>query len=339
MQRPDGRLDRRSFLAGSALACAEVARAQAAPRFEIEEQPKLSLRSAGQGLDRTVTIESSHQFRLRFSSADNWGLDQWFDLVNDPEAQVDLLAPHDARDLTVIEPAMFQQVFYGTKPDDPKLFTTAAKYYFPDSQRSFEVLVDSPDLVVVESSSSPMVNAVGVLSNVTSKVRYEINPTGRIRVRCETSVVEPQSIANWICANIGLRDPTSSESIVPPDHVGWIRCTSTQSPYRWSKEKAAYIYAYWNPATPAPFESWTKASILLVPHPSNPIALQQFAHNWPGFKRWGYSVENVQLAAGQRVIQNYLIHLGTTGSRWLPALSDRAATGTIAQAYLRSNLP
>jgi hypothetical protein len=61
------------------------------------KSPSLQLIDSGSGLLRSVTIESGGQFRLVFEASDNWGLDQWYDLVNDPKAMTNLLeAPGSA---------------------------------------------------------------------------------------------------------------------------------------------------------------------------------------------------------------------------------------------------
>ena len=93
----------------------------------------MRLIDSGAGLKRTVTIESVGLFRLVFEAADNWGISQWYDLVNDGSAKTNLTGPGFGvnPDISTAEPGLFQEVFYGTTPDDPKLYTRAASYYFP----------------------------------------------------------------------------------------------------------------------------------------------------------------------------------------------------------------
>jgi hypothetical protein len=136
-----------------------------------------------------------------------------------------------------------------------------------------------------------------------------------------------------MCGIIGLGDPTSSIPITPPDSQGWIRSSATQSPYAYVGAKEPFIFAFWN-ADSTPFAAWTKASILLAASPRNPFQGKQQAHNWRGFKRWGYASENLQMAAGQTITQNYMIQLGSKGSSLLPDIANRASARALAHAYL-----
>lgn len=306
--------------------------------------PKNSLRltESGSGLGRSVTVESRGLFRLVFEAGDNWGLSQWYDLVNDPSAQTNLTGPGYgvSKDISTAEPGLFQQVFYGTKPDDPKLYTRAASHYFPNSPRSFKVLENSADRVVVQATSSPMVNAVGVLSNVTAEVKYYIYPNGKIYVHSVLRVVAAQTAGEWRCATLGLSDPTSGDPYAGPDSTGWIRSTATQNPYESAGATERYIFAYWRASTtPAPYTNFTRASILLVPRPGNLNQGRQGRHNWRGWKRWYYGNVSLNLAAGQSLAQDYLIQLGTQGSSVLPNINSSAVAGPIARAYFANPTP
>lgn len=195
----------------------------------------LQLVDAGSGMSRTVTIESTGLFRLVFEAADNWGIAQWFDLVNDPSAATNLTGPGYGvnNDISTSEPGLFQQVFYGTSPDDPKLYTRAASYYFPNSPRTFNILENSASRVVVQAISSPIAGAVGVLSNVTADVTYYIYPNGKIYIHSVLRVANAQTASEWRCATLGLRDPTSADPYSTPDSTGWMRSSTTRNPYDW----------------------------------------------------------------------------------------------------------
>lgn len=302
----------------------------------------MQLVDAGSGLRRTVTVESAGLFRLVFEAADNWGIAQWYDLVNDPSAQTNLTGPGYGvtNDSSTAEPGLFQQVFYGTTPNDPKLYTRAASYYFPNSPRTFNILENSSLRVVVQAISSPVANAVGVLSNVTAEVTYYIYPNGKIYVHSLLRVAAAQTAGEWRCATLGLRDPTSSEPDSGPDSMGWIRSTTTQNPYDYARTAERYIFAYWRATTtPAPYRNFTKASVLLVPKPGNPNQGKQGKHNWSGWKRWYYGNVSLNLAAGQRLAQDYLIQLGTQGSSVLPNIDSSAVAEQIAQAYFANPAP
>ncbi|HXI24588.1 MAG TPA: hypothetical protein VNG71_12050 [Pyrinomonadaceae bacterium] len=302
----------------------------------------MQLIDAGSGTSRTVTIESTGLFRLVFEAADNWGIAQWFDLVNDPSARTNLTGPGYGvnNDISTAEPGLFQQVFYGTTPDDPKLYTRAARYYFPNSPRTFNIRENSASRVVVQAISSPIAGAVGVLSNVTGDVTYYIYPNGRIYIHSVLRVANAQTASEWRCATLGLRDPTSANPYTSPDATGWIRSSMTQNPYDYAGAAEGYIFAYWRASTtPAPNTNFTKASVLLVPKPGNPRQGRQGRHNWSGWKRWYYGNAPLNLAAGQSLTQDYLIQLGTQGSSVLPNINSSAVAGPIAQAYFANPTP
>ena len=303
---------------------------------------QVRLIDSGSGLSRTVTVESTGLFRLVFEAADNWGIAQWYDLVNDPSAKTNLTGPGYGvnKDISTAEPGLFQQVFYGTTPDDPKLYTRAASHYFPKSPRTFNVLENSPSRVVVQAISSPVTSAVGVLSNVTADVTYSIYPNGKIYVHSVLRVRNAQTASEWRCATLGLSDPTSADPYSSPDSMGWIRSSATKNPYDYADVAQSYIFAYWRASTtPAPYTSFTKASVLLVPKRGNPNQGKQGRHNWSGWKRWYYAYGPLNLAAGQSLSQDYLIQLGTQGSPVLPNINNRAVADPIAQAYFANPTP
>jgi len=303
---------------------------------------RMQLIDSGSGLNRKVTVESVGLFRLVFEAADNWGISEWYDLVNDGAAKTNLAGPGYGvnRDISTAEPGLFQEVFYGTTPDDPKLYTRAASYYFPNSRRTFTVLENSPARVVVQATSSPIVNAVGVLSNVTGDVTYYIYPNGRIYVRSVLRVAKAQTAKEWRCAVLGLSDPTSGDPYTAPDSTGWIRASATQNPYDYVGGKESYLFAYWRASTTrGPYANYTKASILLIPKPGNPNQGTQGRHNWAGWKRWYYGNVPLNLAAGESLAQDYLIQLGTQGSSVLPNIISRTVADPIAQSYFANPTP
>jgi hypothetical protein len=302
----------------------------------------MQLIDSGSGLKRKVTVDSTGLFRLVFEAADNWGISQWYDLVNDWPAKTNLTGPGYGvnPDISTAEPGLFQEVFYGTTPDDPKLYTRAASYYFPNSPRTFTVLENSPSRVVVKATSSPISNAVGVLSNVTGDVTYYIYPNGKIYVHSVLRVAKAQTAKEWRCAMLGLSDPTSGDPYTAPDSTGWIRASATQNPYDYVGAKESYLFAYWRASTTrAPYSNYTKASILLIPKPGNPNQGTQGRHNWSGWKRWYYGNVTLRLAAGESLTQDYLIQLGTQGSSVLPNINSSTVAGPIAQSYFANPKP
>ncbi len=303
---------------------------------------EMRLVDSGSGLNRTVTVESKGLLRLVFEAADNWGIAQWYDLVNDPSARTNLTGPGYGvtKDISTAEPGLFQEVFYGTTPNDPKLYTRAASHYFPKSPRAFNILESSPSRVVVQTISSPVATAVGVLSNVTCDVTYYIYPDGKIYIHSILRVVNAQTVSEWRCAALGLSDPTSAEPYTGPDATGWIRSSATQNPYEYAAAPEKYIFAYWRASTTkAPYTNFTKASVLLIPNPKNKNQGTQGRHNWAGWKRWYYGNVSLNLAAGQSVTQDYLIQLGTQGSSVLPDINSGAVADRIARSYFANPTP
>lgn len=353
------------------------------------------------GIERTVSVESTGQFRLVFEAADNWGITQWYDLVNDPTASVSLTHMYSHYPDSE-ESALFQQVWYGTTPNDPKLYIMAAKYDWPGSVETLTIIENTLGRVVVETSGHPML-AAGVLSNLTVAVRYNIYPDGKIYIQSNVTAAKVQTVVEWRNSIIGLRDPSylvngdfgnfvsdnnastltdSTKKWIPNqwtgyrvdqkgynsweiasnsnnslklgkrisgqspvvdgpsniisrfDKFGWIRATDIQDPYNWHRQRAKYLFEYWDPSTPAPYHNWTNASIMLVPNPSNPHQGWQAHHDWKGFKRFYYHTRDVSLKEGESIIQHYYMQLGTKGSSLLPDLSKRANTDRYANDYL-----
>ena len=119
-----------------------------------------------------------------------------------------------------------------------------------------------------------------------------------------------------------------------PTVYGWQRCDSVSQPIVWHRDPAEFIYAYWDPRTPEPYQHWTKASIMLVPRPEN--ARQGYGgrlHGWRGCKRAFFETGAFDLGAGESVTQHYLIQLGSSGSDVLPDLSDLATCRRLAGQY------
>lgn len=114
---------------------------------------------------------------------------------------------------------------------------------------------------------------------------------------------------------------------------GWLRCSDRQSPYCWQSPVSDYLRMYWDPATPAPFTHWTRASIVLVPKPDNPAQGGQSTHGWDRFKRFYYEHGTLHLKAHEGVTQRYLIQLGTGGDSLLPDLTLESAARRVADEY------
>ncbi len=310
--------------------------------LEVDPVPSLTLGHAGTGLDETYTVESTGEFRLVFDAGDNWGISEWYDLVNDPDAERNLTGPGygtGSTDVTVSEPGLFNQVYYGTTPDDPKLFHRSAKYYWPLSARSFEIVENTSTRIRVASTCHPML-AAGVLTDITVRVDYTIYPDGRIHITCATTAASGTTMdQQWVQAIMGLENPGGTGSVPPDITGGWVRATDTQNPYNYSADFDPYLFAYWDPTTPPPNTNFAKASALLVPRTGNPSQGNRFIHSWDNFLRWGYTTGvSTTISGGQTITQRYLLHLGTEGSLFLPDIKTSTVADPLAAAYQADDL-
>ena len=292
----------------------------------------LSLTDDGSGIDRMVSIESTGQFRIVFEAADNWGIAQWYDLVNDPTATTNLAFSNFA-DVGVQEPGLFQMVWCGTVPEDPKLYMYSAKYFWPNAERSFDIIENTLERIIVETISHPLL-AAGVATSLTVAVKYNIFPDGKIYLSTQMSTTEPQLIHEWRCAVLGLCDPTQTTTSPILDSQGWIRSSTTQNPYDWSGQVEKYLFAYWSKASVYPYTNWTKASIMMVSAPDNQYISRQNKHSWNWFKRWYYTYDQLPMNANDTIRQNYFIQLGTENSTILPNMINSTVADPIADAYI-----
>lgn len=161
---------------------------------------------------------------------------------------------------------------------------------------------------------------------------YRLNQPGYNAWEIVSNSTNTLKLRKRISGNLPLRD--GSYSIVSRhDRYGWIRSTDLQDPYGWQKEPADYLFMYWDPATPAPYTSRTKASIMLVPQPENPWQGKQMHHEWMGFKRFYYQTGKVALKKGERITQHYMMQLGTRGSALLPDINSREVAAVYAEDY------
>lgn len=122
-----------------------------------------------------------------------------------------------------------------------------------------------------------------------------------------------------------------------PTVYGWLRCDSISQPIQWHRDPAEFIFAYWDPKTPEPYRDWTKASILLVPHPMNQRQGHGgLLHGWRGCKRMFFETGPFDLAPGESVTQRYLIRLGSGADEALPDLSRLSTCRRLADDYLKT---
>ena len=359
----------------------------------------LNTKSANRGsIEHTVTVESAGNFRLVFEAAFNYGISKWFDLVNDPAGERNLLHNVTSYPKIHAQPGLFNQRF---DPGDMIAHIISAKQFHQGEEREIRILESNPVRVIVQCSCHPMV-ATKINRNIKITTLYVIYSTGKILITNTLLSLDDQVIEAWRNSIIGLGDPsfsTLSESgkngivkdgifsdgskmwsddqwsgyrldqqnynaweiisntsntltlgsrisgteplregsysiLSRHDKYGWLRSTDLQDPYKWHSEMARYFFAYWDPSTPEPYSSWTKASVLLVPQPKNPYQGRQFHHEWMGFKRFYYAIGKIPLKKGETITQRYMLQLGTRGSSLLPDISNRKAADRHAADYL-----
>ena len=213
----------------------------------------------------------------------------------------------------------------------------AAGMDYPSSIGYFHILENGPLRIVVESSSHPMLGE-GVVSYITVVVRYWIYPDGRIYIQNTATSTQDAVLTEWRHAIIGLFDPSGGGSDV--DSHGWIRSTDLQSPYDYYPG-SSYLYVYWDSINSGVYNNYTKASILLVPAPNNPVGCTPLRHGWgsapTGFKRWCCTAAPT-MTANVPIVQNYLLHLGSQGGA-LPNIINSTVAGPIAVTYLANTTP
>ena len=309
----------------------------------------LSLVQAGGGNSATVTVTSSGLFTLVFEASDNWGLSQWYDLVNDPAKSNNIIGPlGNPNNPCVAEPGLVNYTFYGE--NDEKLFyrNVSTGCLYPNSPRSMKIITNTPSLIVLESTGVPTASNSNS-SKLAGTVRYSIQPNGKIYVNMTIHVKSgTYTPSTDFVMFAGLEDPTKTiDNSIPPDTKGWIRATAHQNPYSYYGKADTYVFAYWNQGTNSPYYS-TKASILIVPDPKTPYlsSMGQIIHSWDsgkgyGVVRWGYQYETPPptLWAGQSLSSSFLVQLGTKNSSVLPDLTTSKVAGPIAAAYLANPKP
>ena len=312
----------------------------------------LSLVCSGTGINETVTVESAHQFRLVFEAADNWGLSQWYDLVNDPNTTTNLAlaysvggtgAPCDR------ENGIPQITYYGIDDEKQSIFEASCKY--ASSFRSMTILGSSPSLVTLQTVSHPMV-ASSTSKNLTGTTTYYIYPNGQIYIHQNIAVLSAVDLTlggttRNFTIEVALNDPSGGSSLATTS--GWIRASATQNPYSYVGAPENYLFAYWNSSDPG-YPNFTKASIEIVNSPNNSIGVAggQILHGWAcgtgcGTQRWGYAGSStssfLNLGNGASVSWDFMIQLGTQGSSVLPNINSSAVAGPIATSYRANPTP
>jgi hypothetical protein len=118
---------------------------------------------------------------------------------------------------------------------------------------------------------------------------------------------------------------------------GWLRGDEIAFPHQWHKDNASFIYASWDPTTPAPNTNWTSASIMLVPAPGNEKQGHGVGlHGWRGFKRMYYEYGGFYLKKDQTISQDYMLVLGSNSNKNLPDLRHHNNATKTAKKYIKS---
>lgn len=309
----------------------------------------LSVSSTTNGL--YVTVTSTNQFQLVFESSDNWGIAQWYDLVNDPTKATNLSGPaypSGSNSPDTAEPGLFNRTYYDFSPGDTKLHSRSSWWYFPNSPRALNISEVSSARVVINTRNVPAVTASGVLNNLVGNTTYYIYPNGQIYIHHTSTFTNAVTITPGnLFTDITLEDPTKTTN-PPPDTQGWIRASATQNPYTSNIATETYVYAYWGSGTSAPYTTFTKGSIMMVHSPNNLHDGNQIIHSWDsgaghGVVRWGWKNndpgDTISVSAGGGVTEDVMIQLGSQGSSVLPNLISSTVAGPYATAYITSPTP
>lgn len=324
----------------------------------------LSVTQAGSGNTATIAVTSSGQLKLVWDAADNWGLDGWYDLVNDPTATTNLASPVYSVNGSSVpcaeESGLSQYVFYSEGDEKIAMKWVSNGCTYSSTSRSMEIITNTSSLVVLQTTALPIVTS-GPSSDLVTRMTYFIFPDGKVYVHLTINALGSITLGTgaWgsdFAMMMGL--PNSLQTgTAPPDSqsIGWVRASATQNPYNFNNSNETYLYAYWGSSSGAfgyGSSMTPKASIMIVPSPNNTYntALRQGIHSWAcgtgcGVTRWGYSTTTAQsLVAGQTISYDWLLQFGTVGSGALPNMTVAPPTNctvcdTIANAYIASPYP
>jgi hypothetical protein len=311
----------------------------------LHAQATLSLVTAGTGINQTVTVTSSGQFKIVFEAYDNWGLSQWYDLVNDPSATTNLALAYSVNGASVPcfrENGIPQITFYGDNDEKASMFVAGCSY--PTRPRSLTILTNTTSQVVIQTVNNPMNGIPDIDPNVTVTTTYDIRPTGLMLMHQNVGVGTAQNLdSDNLVLSVGLNDPSGGSSTTT--NSGWIRATDTGNLGNpWS----TYEFVYWDSSDPLN-PNFTKASILLVPGATARALWASIGaetkHGWScppagscGTQRVGFRTSNADTAfnlpAGGSLSWDWLIAFGTQGSSVLSNFNSTTTAGPVATAYL-----
>lgn len=192
-----------------------------------------------------------------------------------------------------------------------------------------------------------------------TKEKGEIELIGKNRLRKKGANWTPGSLKNYELGQPKwntwlIKDNTEDELIIDKQlagrdplktgpyilgshqtHYGWLRGNDNTNPHSWSSKMSRYAFVYWDKNTPAPYTDYTKASLLIAPHPENSIKNTASMHGWVGFKRYYFGTnDHITRKKGESITLNYLIQLGTENSKLLPNIINKENGGPYAENYL-----
>jgi len=175
--------------------------------------PTLTLTEEGEGLQHTVWVESTGLFRLGFENKLNYGLSVWYDLVNDPEAKLDLAHAPVGGDSPCVGPDGWRQTEQGALcnhvlyPVDYHANHYSATWAHPDLPRQLTIHESSPVRCIIDTVCHPVVNNTAT-RDFEFVTRYVIYASGRLFVQTGMRANKPTEFKEWRVAVIGLGDPT-----------------------------------------------------------------------------------------------------------------------------------
>lgn len=184
--------------------------------------PTLTLTEDGDGLQHTVWVESDGLFRLGFENKLNYGLSVWYDLVNDPEAKLDLAHAPAGGDSPCVPPDGWRQTEQGALcnhvlyPVDYHANHYSATWAHPNLPRHLTIHESSPVRCIIDTVCHPVVNNTAT-RDFEFVTRYVIYASGRMFVQTGMRAGKPIAFEEWRVAVIGLGDPTFHQCITEGD--------------------------------------------------------------------------------------------------------------------------
>ena len=154
--------------------------------------------------DHVIMVEAPGHFRIATLRGMNYGLSQWFDLVNDPAASRNIL--HRPDDDKGDQASFFNQVI---NPGDMIGHIAQAGTIFKTIPRSCRIVEQNAVRVILDTQYHTMLNNVNnVNTGLFFRTVYTIYGTGRIGIRHSLHADKGQGVDLWRNSTLSVGDPT-----------------------------------------------------------------------------------------------------------------------------------